>query len=177
MSVIDEMLEIIEGGFKDNPELGIECDKVLKQVSSAAKALDVAAELILEGRDAYAHELLGDDLVAISMASIKAGEVGKYRKAGGDGGKASKRRWWADCIAQHLKDQQPSATKENLWRLIPDSANAETITTPEGEIEFYQDTDNSKPILMASIHSASADQQKTLTKKVFFDTYLKKKPE
>lgn len=177
MSVFDEMLEMIEDGFKDNPELGIECGKVLKQASSAAKALDVAAELILEGQDAYAHELLGDDLIAISMASLKGGEVGKYRKAGGDGGRKNKRRWWADCIAQHLKDQQPSATKENLWRLIPDSANAETIITPEGEIEFYQDTDNSKPILMASIHSASADQQKTLTKKVFFDTYLKKKPE
>lgn len=177
MSVIDELQEMIEGGFKDNPELGIECDKVLKQAKSAAKALDVATELILEGQDAYAHELLGDDVIAISMASLKGGEVGKYRKAGRDGGKASKRRWWADCIAQHLKDQQPSATKEKLWRLIPDSANAETIITPEGEIEFYQDTENSKPILVVSIHSASADEPKTLTKKVFFDTYLKKKPD
>lgn len=177
MSVFDEMLEMIEDGFKDNPELGIECDKVLKQVSSAAKALDVAAELILVGEDVHAHELLGDDVLAISMASLKAGEVGKYRKAGGDGGKASKRRWWADCIAQHLKDQQPSATKENLWRLIPDSANDETIITPDGEIEFYRDTKNSKPVLVVIIHSASADEEKTLTKKVFFDTYLKKKPD
>lgn len=101
----------------------------------------------------------------------------KHRRKSRESGKASKRRWWADHIAQHLKDQQPSATKENLWRLIPDSANAETIITPEGEIDFYQDTGNSKPILVVSIHSASADEQKTLTKKVFFDTYLKKIPE
>lgn len=177
MSVIKEMLEMIKDGFKDNPELGIECDKVLKQVNGAKMALNVAAELILAGEDAHAHELLGNDVTAINMAFIKVGEVGKYRKAGGDGGRKSKRRWWADYIAQHLREQRPSATKENLWRLIPDSANAETIFTPGGEIEFYQDTDNSKPILVVSIHSASTDEQKTLTKKVFFDTYLKKKPD
>lgn len=177
MSVIDELLEMIEDGFKDNPELGIEFDEVLKQASSAAKALDVAAELILIGEDVLAHELLGDDLLAISMASLKAGEVGKYRKAGGDGGRKSKRRWWADRIAQHLKDQKPSATKEKLWRLIPDGANDETIITPDGEIEFYQDTKKGKPSLVVIIHSASSDEEKTLTKKVFFDTYLKKKPE
>lgn len=112
-----------------------------------------------------------DELRALAEGSVK------HSRKSRDSGSNSKRRRWADYIAQHLKDQQPSATKENLWRLIPDGANAETIITPEGEIEFYQDTDNSKPILVASIHSASADEQKTLTKKVFFDTYLKKKPE
>lgn len=127
MSVIDEMLEMIEDGFKDNPELGIEFDEVLKQASSAAKALDVAAELILVGEDVHAHELLGDDVLAISMASLKAGEVGKYRKAGSKGGSQPKRKKWLEEYAELLLRRYPEKTKNEIWCCIPEDEEEENL--------------------------------------------------
>lgn len=112
-----------------------------------------------------------DELRELAESSVR------HSRKSRDSGRVSKRRWWADAVAQHLMNERSTATKEERWQLIPDSTNAVTISSQQGEIEFYQDTENGRPTLFASIHTADSDDQKTLSKRVFFDTYLRERPE
>lgn len=106
-----------------------------------------------------------DELRTLAEGSIK------HSRKSRDSGSKSKRRDWADAIALHLREQQPNATKESLWLLIPDSHSPIQVTVAGQRWEISKDGD--KITAIKDYDGTSQD----LTKRVFFDTYLKKKPE
>lgn len=119
--------QMFKTGFKSNPDLGAEYLGMQKQAYAAKLLIDVAAELILEGKDSLAHELLGDDVLAISMAALEAGEVGKYRKAGSKGGSQPKRKKWLEEYAELLLRRYPEKTKNEIWCCIPEDEEEENL--------------------------------------------------
>lgn len=89
------------------------------------------------------------------------------QKNGRTGGKHPKRRAWAEAIAEHLKSQNPRATKAAMWATIPESANPADINNQEnGDIQYYHDDNR----LFASVDGG---QTQSITQKVFFDDYLR----
>ena len=160
--------QMFKTGFKSNPDLGAEYLGMQKQAYAAKLLIDVAAELILEGKDSLAHELLGDDGLAISMASLKAGEVGKYRKAGSKGGSQSKRKKWAEEYAEWLLSSYPEETKEEIWRCIPEDEHYCEPPLPSFELASIWREDDK---LFAYLKGGEPE---TIAKSTFFKTYLKK---
>ena len=160
--------QMFKTGFESNPDLGAMWLDIQKLAHDANIVIKVAAELILEGKDSLAHELLGDDVLAISMASLKAGEVGKYRKAGSKGGSQSQRKKWAEEYAERLLSSYPEETKEEIWRCIPEDEDYCEPPLPSFELASIWREDDK---LLARTREVEPE---TIAKSTFFKTYLKK---
>jgi hypothetical protein len=100
----------------------------------------------------------------------------KSKTCGGKGGKADKRRRWADVVAAHLLENCPGKSKKVIWASLEDSADISKKDRPDipeiesdlGDIEFYKDGDK----LCANI---DGEPVTSLSMEHFFNNYLKTK--
>jgi hypothetical protein len=58
----------------------------------------------------------------------------KSKEGGGEGGKANKRRKWADAVAAHLLENLAGKSKKEIWAAIGNSADISEIESDFGDI-------------------------------------------
>ncbi|KXJ42259.1 hypothetical protein [Marinobacter sp. Hex_13] len=97
----------------------------------------------------------------------------RQKKHSRTGGKKKPRRAWA-VIADYLKEALPGAKKDRLWAHIPEYEPYLVIECTNAcgknqEVECFKDGGD----LLASI---DGEAFASITKKTFFDKYLRKKP-
>lgn len=103
-----------------------------------------------------------------SKQSVAEAHDARHRFKSGQGGKKSPERAWKE-IADYLDKLFPGEKKQRKWASLPDHEPYLSFESGGREIECFRDGND----LLASIDGGAFD---LITRKTFFDKYMKKKP-